>query len=368
MTDETSLATDGVVVRCPTWGCRCGTDGNSCSRAQCRNCGATAPARLRKLALEEVNKRKKQNKQTNHSGKSAAKGNAFAKLSDRLRTCRRSCRPEGKQKVMTIRLMSPGGPKGCLNGCSPSRRQQVYRQRPPAPEESPPTPDFGIFRQCADALRAQQLAVSLAALANEHRAAKQKEKRLARRFQQLDFKIEKKKRSVGSLETTHRDLSKFIQHLQALLQNTNKQVQDAKTELGQLQTERSEVVKGRSSSGEQNEIEQLLRRALPQPDETLSQQMEAVVRAAAAFRARSTGPGAADPTAQDLQAAQEGETAVGDGCALAVGAVGCVRFKSQRRSFSVITANVTSWGCGRHYLEQELPGLAVIQEHPEAQS
>ena len=50
-----------------------------------------------------------------------------------------------------------------------------------------------------------------------------------------------------------------------------------------------EVVKGSSSSGEQNDIyiydiEVLLSRSLPQPDETLSLQMEAVVRAAAAFR------------------------------------------------------------------------------------
>ena len=28
-----------------------------------------------------------------------------------------------------------------------------------------------------------------------------------------------------------------------------------------------------------------------------------------------------------------------------------------------LDANVTSWGSERHYLEQELPGLAVIQKH-----
>ena len=60
---------------------------------------------------------------------------------------------------------------------------------------------------------------------------------------------------------------------------------------------------------EQNDIEVLLRRALPQPDETLSQQMEAVVRAAAAFRTKFSAPSAAEPMHQDLQEAQEE-----DGC------------------------------------------------------
>ena len=56
----------------------------------------------------------------------------------------------------------------------------------------------------------------------------------------------------------------------------------------------------------------------------------------------------------------------GEGCARAAneaGAVGRVRCKAQRRSLSIITANVTSWRSGRHYLEQELPSLTVIQEH-----
>ena len=60
------------------------------------------------------------------------------------------------------------------------------------------------------------------------------------------------------------------------------------------------------------------------------------------------------------------KTDVGEGCARAAneaGAVGRVRCKTQRRSFSIITANVTSWSSGRHYLEQELPSLAVIREH-----
>ena len=94
----------------------------------------------------------------------------------------------------------------------------------------------------------RQMAAALTALADEHRAAKQKEMTWARRVQQLDIKIEKKKRAVDSLEATQRDLSQCIQHLQTLLQNTSKQVQDAKTELAQFQTERSEVVKGSSSA------------------------------------------------------------------------------------------------------------------------
>ena len=91
--------------------------------------------------------------------------------------------------------------------------------------------------------------------------------------------------------------------------STSKQVQDAQTELAQFQTERSEVVKVSSSPEEQNDIEVLSGRALPQPDETLSQQMEAVVRAAAAFRTRSSGARTAEPMHQDMQNAQKE-----DGC------------------------------------------------------
>ena len=68
----------------------------------------------------------------------------------------------------------------------------------------------------------------------------------------------------------------------------------------------------------------------------------------------------AEPMALELQEAQKEDGAL---AASAVGAVGRVRFKSQRRSFSIITANVTSWRSGRHDLEQELLGFAVIQEH-----
>ena len=49
-------------------------------------------------------------------------------------------------------------------------------------------------------------------------------------------------------------------------------------------------------------------------------------------------------------------------------AVGRVRVKSQCRSFRFMTANITSWGSGRHYLEQERPSLVVIQEHHLAQA
>ena len=69
VTDGTSPATDGVLVRYPSWSCRCGTDGKFCSRGQ--------PARIRKLTLEEISKRKKHVKQNN--GKSHAKGDALAK-------------------------------------------------------------------------------------------------------------------------------------------------------------------------------------------------------------------------------------------------------------------------------------------------
>ena len=59
-----------------------------------------------------------------------------------------------------------------------------------------------------------------------------------------------------------------------------------------------------------------------------------------------------------------GKTAVGQKSANVYAlAVGGVRVTSQRRRFSITTANVTSWGSGRHYLQQERPSLVVIQEH-----
>ena len=253
MTDGTSPAMDGVLVRCLTWGCRFGSDGNFCSRGQCRNCGVTAPARIRSWHLmRSASGRSKTSKTT---AKCHAKG---------LRSCQSSATDcglaekvagRGKTGEEDDKSKVSKWTKGLPKWMRPESLSTGVSTTPPAPEESSSTPDNGVFRQCADALRAmsnpahQQLAAALTALADEHRAAKQKEMLLARRVQQLDIKIGKRKSSVDSLEATHRDLSQFIQHLQTLLQNTSKQVQDAKTELGQLQTERSEVVKGSSSSG-----------------------------------------------------------------------------------------------------------------------
>ena len=56
-------------------------------------------------------------------------------------------------------------------------------------------------------------------------------------------------------------------------------------------------------------------------------------------------------------------TAVGDGCARSQHSR-----RSQSRQIQVSTSQLqhhhcTSWESGRHYLEQELPSLADIQEH-----
>ena len=188
-------------------GTRCGTDGNFCSRAQCRNCGA---------ALDEVSKRKKQYKQKkNYSGKSAAKGNALAKaqrqIADLQKKLQAGVKTEGEDDTSNVSKWVKGLPKWMR----PESLSTGVSTTPPAPKESSPTSEFGVFRQCADALRAmsipahQQLAALPTALACEHRAAKQKEMLLARRVQQLDVKIEKKNRSVESLEATHRDLSQI---------------------------------------------------------------------------------------------------------------------------------------------------------------
>ena len=93
-----------------------------------------------------------------------------------------------------------------------------------------------------------------------------------------------------------------------------------------------------------------------------------MVRAAAAFRTRSSGPARQSQCTKICKRLRR-KTDVGEGCASAANeasAVGRVRCKTQRRGFSIITANVTSGGCGRHYLEQALPSLAVVQEHHSA--
>ena len=154
MDDESSPALDGVVVRNPTWGCRCGTDGNFCSRAQFRGCGAAAPNRSRNLASDEVNKRKKQN-----DGKSSAQSGALAKA---------------QRKIEELQKQLQAG-ENAENGGNDGQKPQVYRWAkgmpkwmrpavsssvadtstvPSASDESSPAPDFGVLRQCAEALRA----------------------------------------------------------------------------------------------------------------------------------------------------------------------------------------------------------------------
>ena len=125
MTDGTSLATDGVVVRYPTWGCRCCTKGTFAREPSVEIVALQCPLESARWHLMRSTSGRNSTSKPTTVVSLLQKEALLPKLSDRLRTCRRSCRPEGKQKVMTIRLTSPGGPKGCLNGCSPSRRQQV---------------------------------------------------------------------------------------------------------------------------------------------------------------------------------------------------------------------------------------------------
>ena len=235
MDDESSPALDGVVVRNPTWGCRCGTDSNFCSRAQCRGRGAAAPIRFRKVSRDEINKRKKQN-----DGKSA-QGGALAKAQRKIEELQRQLQARGNVENGGNGGQKPkftGGPKACPNGCVLQCRRLLLTHplfhlhlmsllQPP---------DLGVLRQCAEALRAmpspaqQQLVESLTAMTDEQRAAKQKEMPLARRVQKLDTQIEKKKRALETLEANHKEVSEAFLHFQTLLQDTSKWLHDAKTE------------------------------------------------------------------------------------------------------------------------------------------
>ena len=92
--------------------------------------GIVAPLRPLESAswhlIDEVSKRKKQNKQNN--GESHAQGDGLAKAQRQSADLQRKLQ-EGKQKRRTTSQKSPSGPKGCPNGCGRSRCQQVSLQR-----------------------------------------------------------------------------------------------------------------------------------------------------------------------------------------------------------------------------------------------
>ena len=179
----------------------------------------------------------------------------------------------------------------------------------------------------------QQTAAALTALTDEHRAAKQKEMVVACRGQQLDIKIEKKKHAVDSLEATCRDLSKFIQHLQTLLQNTSKQVQDAKPELAQFQTERSEVVEGVRPQRSRTITRSCCAEPCPSPMRSTDGGGQSGRADAPRFAGASGGRRMSEKAAHAQPTKQSQSVAL-----------------AQRRSSSIITANVTSWCSGRLFV------------------
>ena len=134
MTDGTSLATDGVLVRYPSWGCRCGIDGNFCSRGQCRNCGATAPALIRKLAIDEISKRKKQVKQNN--GKSHAKGDAHANVQRQIADLQKKLHAGGNTEEENDKSKASKWTKGLPKWMRPESLSTGVSTSPSALEES----------------------------------------------------------------------------------------------------------------------------------------------------------------------------------------------------------------------------------------
>ena len=262
---------------------------------------------------------------------------------------------------------SPSGPKGCPNGCGQSRCQQVSPQR----------------HQLLKSLLQPQTMVSFVSVLMHCEPCRiQHINRRSLRWQMNTVPPSRKKCFwlVGSSSWTSRSGKGRVRWIRWRLRTEicpssfsifkrcfRTQANKCKTPKRNWASYKQSVPKWSREFvlREQNDIELLLRRALPKPDETLSQHLEVVVRAAAAFVPDPQGPARQSRCIKICRRLRR-KTDVGEGCTLAAneaGAVGRVSCKSQRRSFSIITANVSSCGGGRHCLEQEVPGLAVIQEH-----
>eukprot|EP00972_Heterocapsa_arctica_P091671 13520047-Heterocapsa_arctica.AAC.1 len=54
--------------RNPTWGCPCGTDGNWACRPDCRQCGKSAPSRIREAAIKAQAEHKAKGKSDSYYG------------------------------------------------------------------------------------------------------------------------------------------------------------------------------------------------------------------------------------------------------------------------------------------------------------
>ena len=137
------------------------------------------------MAFDEISKRKKQNKQNN--GKSHAKDDALAKAQRQIADLQKKLQAGGQTEEENDKSKVSKWTKGLPKWMRSESLSTGVSTTPPAPDESASTPDSGVFRQCAAVLRAmsnpahQQLAAALTALADEHRAAKQKEMPWARR-------------------------------------------------------------------------------------------------------------------------------------------------------------------------------------------
>ena len=155
---------------------------------------------------------------------------------------------EGIQKKRMTSPKSPSGPKGCPNGCDQSGCQQVSLHRHQLLKSllQPQTmvSFVSVLMHC-EPCRIQPinrwLLRSLCWLMNTVPLCRKK-------CPWLDGSSSRtsrsRKRSVRWIRWRLRMeiCPQSIQHLQTMLQNTSKLVQDAKTELAQFQTERSEVV------------------------------------------------------------------------------------------------------------------------------
>ena len=338
MTDGTAPATNGVLVRYLSSNCRCGTDGNFCSRGRCRNCEATAPARIRKLA------RKKQVKQNNC--KSHAKGNALAKAQRLIADLQKKLHAGGNTEEESDKSKVSKWTKGLPKLMRPEALSTGVSTSPPALEESVSTPDYGVFRRCDDALRAmsnaahQQMAAALTALADEHRDAKQKEMPLARRVQHRE-----KEASVRWIRWKLR--IEICPNSSSIFKRCIR-----------TQAKRCKMPKRNWSSFKQN-VPKWLRGVRPQRSRMISRSCCAgpcpspMRPSVNRWRRWSERPKlfVPDPQGPARQSRctkicrrHRRKTDVGEGCARAAnvaGVVGRVGCKTQRRSFSIITANVT---------------------------
>ena len=108
-------------------------------RVVVRNCGATASVRTRKLANDEISKRKKQVKQDN--GKSA-----LAKAQRQIADLQKKLHARGNTEEENDKSKVSKWTKGLPRWMRPESLSIGVSMSPPALEESASHPGYGVFR------------------------------------------------------------------------------------------------------------------------------------------------------------------------------------------------------------------------------